>query len=628
MADPIPFYPYDEASALVRQQLDMLNERADATLEVANDTIGSLSHIDLPGEGTPPEYTLDAITNPTIVAPAKPVTNLFGDIDDITDPGFDDFLSLLRGLTLDPVPTYVPPFTNIDLPPAPAPIDTSGLPDRPTLNDVDVPDAPNPALPQEPSEIQINIPAAPVINLPTFTDIPVEFNAPNVNTVMQWDEPVYHSDVLDDVRATIRRWLAGGTGMTPEVETALFDRARDKLDTTALKRVQESFDTFAAKGWTLPPGTLVEQVNAAQQESQQAAADLASDILTKSAEWEQENLRQAVQQGIALEGVLIQQFENTAKRIFDAAKARLDADVAMYGQYVALFNAKQTARQILVAVFEAQLKAALAPLDVMKAELEAEQIKGQINETRARVYATKMEAIRSIVAIFEAKINAVKVKSDIERNKVEAYKVDVDAFAALLQARKTAFDAYESQMRGEAVKGQLLESFSRAFAATVEGITGSNNSKINFVRAQLEAIGVGVQKYTANLTAQRAKIEAQGETVRARASSYTADIQRYSAELGMNTETARLVQQLIELRLRNHLAYYEVQQKAYDAAMSRTIQRAEIAEHGLAAAGSMASQLAAGAMSAAHVQASLSGSGSASASNSASWNYNYSYDSE
>ena len=116
--------------------------------------------------------------------------------------------------------------------------------------------------------------------------------------------------------------------------------------------------------------------------------------------------------------------------------------------------------------------------------------------------------------------------------------------------------------------------------------------------------------------------------MRARAASFSADVQRFSAEIQMNTELARLVQQLTELRLRNNLAYYEVQQKAYDAAMSRTIQRAEIAEHGLAAAGSMASQLAAGAMSAGHVQASLSGSGSATASNSASWNYNYSYDEE
>lgn len=628
MADPIPFYPYDQAAGLVQSQLQMLNDRADQTLQVANSAIESLSHVDLPGEGTAPEYTLDQVHEPSIVEPALPATNLFGEVGDITEPTFEDFQNLINQLDLIAIPTYTPPITSLDIPAPPAPIDTSGAPERPTLNDVTVPDDPNVAIPGAPDEIALNIPVTPVINLPTFEDMEVTFDTPNVNTVMQWDEPTYQSDTLDDIKGTIRRWLAGGTGMTPEVEAALFDRARDKLDTTAQKRVQESFDTFAAKGWTMPPGMLVEQVNAAQQESQQSAADLASDILSKSAEWEQENLRQAVQQGIALEGMLIQQFENVARRVFDASKARLDADVQMYGAYVSLFNARQSARQILVAVFEAKLKAALAPLDVMKAELEAEQLKGQLNETRARIYATKMEAVRAIVSIFEAKVNAARVKSDVERNKIDAFKADVDAFAAILQARKTAFDAYEAQMRGEGVKGQIVESYARAFAATVEGINGSNNNKINYVRAKIEAITTGVQKYTARLTAQREAIAAQAEAVRARASSFSADVQRFSAEIQMNTELARLVQQLAELRLRNNLAYYEVQQKAYDAAMSRTIQRAEIAEHGLAAAGSMASQLAAGAMSAGHVQASLSGSGSATASNSASWNYNYSYDEE
>jgi hypothetical protein len=628
VADPTPFYPYDQAAALVTAQIEMLNARADSTLEVANDAIDALSNVDLPGEGTAPEYTLEQVRAPTIVEPAPPATNLFGEIDDITEPLFEDFQNLLSSLDLLAIPTYTPPITTLDIPPPPAPIDTSGAPDRPTLNDVTVPDDPNVAIPGPPDEIQINVPARPVIVLPTFEDEPVTFDTPNVNTVMQWDEPTYHSDTLDAIKATIQRWLAGGTGMTPEVETALFDRARDKLDTSAMKRVQEAFDTFAAKGWAMPPGMLAEQVNIAQQEAQQMAADLATDILTKSAEWEQENLRQAVSQGIALEGVLIQQFENVAKRVFDAARARLDADVQMFGAYVSLYNARQAGRQILVAIFEAKLKAALAPLDVMKAELEAEQLKGQLNETRARIYATKMEAVRAIVSIFEAKVNAARVKSEVERNKIDAFKADVEAFAAILSARKTAFEAYEAQMRGEGVKGQIVESYARAFAATVDGINGSNNSKINFVRAKIEALTAGVQKYTARLTAQRDRIAAQSEAVRARASSYTADVQRFSAELGMNTELARLVQQLAELRLRNNLAYYEVKQKAYDAAMARTIQRAEIAEHGLAAAGSMASQLAAGAMSAGHVQASLSGSGSASASNSASWNYQYNYDAE
>jgi len=628
VVDTIPFYPYDDAAALVKTQIDLLNERADSTLDVANAAITELSNIQLPDDATPPEYRLDGVNNPSIVRPTSPATNLFGEVGTLEEPDLDTFQDLFGQLDMLAIPDYTPPITTLDIPNPPSPIDTGGAPSRPVPNDVTVPDDINPAIPGAPDELQINDIATPGINLPTFADIDVQFEGNEVNTVLSWAEPTYHSDTLDALRATILRWLAGGTGMTLEVEATLFDRARDKLDTTALQAEQNAFDTWASKGWAMPPGMLTEQVNVAQQQAAQGANDLAADILTKSAEWEQENMRQAVTQGIAEEGMLIQQFENVAKRIFDASKARLDADVQLFGQFVALYNAKQTGRQILVSIFDAKLKAALAPLDVMKAELEAEQLKGQINETRARVYATKMEAVKAIVSIFQARVEAAKAKSEVEKNKIDAFKADVEAFAAILTARKTAFDAYDSQMRGETAKGQIVEAYARAHAATVEGINGTNNAKINVVRARIEALGAGVNKYTAKLTAQRDIIGAQGEAVKARASSFSADVQRFSAEIGMNTELARLVQQLTELRLRNNLAFYEIKQKAYDAAMSRALQRTEIAEHGLAAAGGMAAQLAASTMAAGHVQASVSGSGSASSSGSVSTSFNHNFDDE
>jgi len=317
---------------------------------------------------------------------------------------------------------------------------------------------------------------------------------------------------------------------------------------------------------------------------------------------------------------LIQQFENVAKRIFDAARARLEADVSLFGQFVSLFNARQAGREILVRVFEGRLKAALAPLDVYKAQLEAEQLKGNVNETTARVFATRMEAVRTIVAVFQAKVDAAKVKGDAERNKIEIYKAQIEGFATVLQARKTAFDAYESQMRGEGIKGQIVESYARAFAATVDGINGANNARVAVIRAKLEAIQAGVAKFAALVNAQRDRIAAQSESIRARAASFGADVQRFSAELGMNTELARLTLSLAELRLRNNLGYFEIQVREYDSAMTRNIERARVTVQALSSAGSMASQLAAGAMSAQHVQASLSGSGSASASNSVSTN--------
>ena len=72
-----------------------------------------------------------------------------------------------------------------------------------------------------------------------------------------------------------------------------------------------------------------------------------------------------------------------------------------------------------------------------------------------------------------------------------------------------------------------------------------------------------------------------------------------------------------------------MQLKEYEAKMQKAIQEANIALESAKAMGQYTAQLAAGAMSAAHVSASISGSGSASTSRSTSdsksesHNYNY-----
>ena len=84
-----------------------------------------------------------------------------------------------------------------------------------------------------------------------------------------------------------------------------------------------------------------------------------------------------------------------------------------------------------------------------------------------------------------------------------------------------------------------------------------------------------------------------------------------------------------DMNTRTNIAYAEMQISEYTAKMSNAVQQAQIALDAAKALGQYTAQLAAGAMSAAHVSASISGSGSASSSdsrsNSTSTSHNYNY---
>lgn len=622
-----PPWVYQQPAQIVISQIDKMTDRATSSLALAQASMNALGQVSLdPETSAPPQIELPNLPGTGIARPDKPSIVALGTVDPFNKPVFAEFQNLYAQLDavtagLPEPGDFTPSVDGIVIPSAPAPISVGAAPVRPELVDPTLPDAPVFTIPTLDPLLTLNLPAFVMPAFPTFTDMPVEFDGAEPNPVLAWAEPTYQPTLLNELTARIRQCLAGGTGMTPEVEAALFDQARAREDMTALKRTQEAFDTWSGRGFTMPPGMLAEQVNAVQQENQLTANDRARDVLAKSAEWEQQNLREAVQQGIALETQLINQFENTAKRAFDAQRIRVESEIAIFQAHVSLFNARQAARQMLVEVFRARMQEVTARLDAYKAQVDAEQAKAQVNESMVRAYTARIEALKGVVAIFQARIEAAKVQSDMERNRVEAYKADVDAYSALVDADKKRFDAYEAQVRGEAAKAGVIEAEARAFAATVEAQTSSGNVKIAAIRGKIDAIGAAVQKFTAESGAERDRTSAQASAIQAKAQAFSADAQRYVAELGANTEETRLAITVTESRLRNQLAYYETRVREYDQAMNRLIERGRVIVSALSAGGNMAAQLAAGAMSAMHVQASLSGSGNASTS----WGNSYSY---
>lgn len=634
-ADPPPWV-YQQPAQIVMDQIDKMSDRATDSLNNALSIMNQLSGISLGDEGTaPPDLAFPNIPGSGIARPTPPGTLALGTIDPFQIPDFVEFQDLytqLDAIVSDlPEPgDFEPSVDGIVIPAPPSPIATGDAPTRPELVDPAIPDAPVFTIPSMDALLPLNLPTFVMPDFPTFTDMPVDFDGVEPNPVIAWVEPTYQPTVLNEIADRIRTCLAGGTGMTPEVEAALFDQARGREDTTALKRTQEAFDTWAGKGFMMPPGMLVEQVNTVQQENQLNANDRARDVLAKSAEWEQQNLREAVQQGIALETQLINQFENTAKRAFEVQRVRVESEIALFQAHVSLFNAKQAARQVLVAVFQAKMQEVTARLDAYKAQVDAAQATAQVNESIVQAYTARIEALKSIVDIFQARIQAAKVQSDMEANKVQMYKTDVDAYSARINADKALFDAYEAQVRGEAAKATIVESEARAFAATVEAQTSNGNVKIAAIRGKIDAITAAVSKFGALTGAERDKIGAQATAITAKAQAFSADASRYTAELAANTEETRLAITIAESTLRNQLAYYETRVREYDAAMNRLIERGRVIVSALAAAGNMAAQLSSGAMSAMHVQASLSGSGNASTgwSNSYSYSENHNFEDE
>lgn len=602
---------YDRPYTIVNAEINDMAARADAGIATANAVISQLASIDLDIMERPPTYsggTIGAVPASTVAAPDP---TKFGDIGDFNDPGFEELDIAADDIDID-VGNFIAPYA-LQRPQSPGPIDTSGEPVKPDFGTAVVPEFDvDTTVPPLQALDEIVVPEFEIPTMPTFTSVAPEYSIAPPVTELQWTEPTYASELLDDVRSRVSTMLQGGTGLPAAIEQALFGRARSREDVLALKSEQDAFEAYAAKGFAMPPGMLVKQVQAIQEDNRLKTSAINRDILIKATDVEIENLRFAVGQGIALEQLLINAFQNAAQRAFEAARFRVEADIRLHDSMVAAFNARMQAHQIEAQVFEARIRGEVAKLDAQRLRLEGLRVRGELNQQKVAIFNAMIEAVKNRIQAFTARMEGVKAQSDIIRGNIEAYRADVSAYSEKLQARKVAFDAYETAARVEAAMAQGNESAARAFAATVQAQEARANVRIQVIRARIEALQTAVQKYLARVQGEQASISAQRDAITATAAAYSAEMQRVSAEIGRDTAGRQLEISRQEAMLRNGLAYYEIQIREYDAMMTRIIESARVQVSALDSAGRSASQLAAGAMAAINVSASLSGSANVS----------------
>jgi archaellum component FlaC len=618
---------FDIPASAVTTNLSIMNGRADDMIGLATSVINNLSNITVDPEPATPIADLPDIVIKPVIAPTKPSNNdMFGTVPNFVTPSFDDLWATL-GFSLSDVDITVPPFEStvgaLTFPTAPPPIDTSGQPTKPTLDTVTIPTLIDPTMPVLSDLTDLVIPDFIFPTLPTFDDTAPTFDAVAPSTYLDYTEPTYSSEVLADIKSRLRTQLAGGTGIPAAVQQALFDKARSREMFTALEAEQAAFDTFAARNFSMPPGMLVAQVNAAREKSRLAQNDLERAVLIKATDAEIENLKQAVVQGMAYETLLHNYINNVAQRSFEAAKAHLDAGIALYNAQAAIFTARSSAYGVFAQVFKIKTDAELAKLEVFKAEIQGEIAKGQVNEQKVRQYEAQVKAIATIIEVFKAKMHGAQVQSEVVKSQIEGYKADVEAYDVILKARKTAFDAFESEAKGVQAQASALEAEARAYAATVGAQEARSNVKIKYIEARIQGIDASLKKFVAQIEAERDQVQAVLDSIRARTAAFTADVGRYTAEIDGATKAELASLQVQESRLRNNLAYFETLMHEYDARLGRVLQQTTLKVEGLKSAGQITSTLGAGAMAAIHVQAGISGSGNASDTNNYSVIHNF-----
>lgn len=611
------------------QQLDAIAKQYNANLSASLSAIGAVK-VDPVDAPTPlklprtPTPSVNMGSMPELDVPALKIPDALGSVD---------IDSLLSGLDID----------TADIPEAPEPIPFS-VPDAPTLTavqapdrpsidtTVDIPDAPALTMPDMEALEQISLPTFEFPTLPDFDGKP-----PNANDIVvpdvfiNWAEPEYKSEVLDELIVQIKAMMGGGTGLPTAVENALFARTRERQSYETERAVQEAVDVWASRNFSMPPGMLVRQTNAIREQGQLKAAELNRDVMIESAKWEIESIRFAVQQGIALEQMIQNLFENTAKRLFEVARFHAESKINIFNAQINLFNAQNAAFDTLAKVYRTKLDGAIAKLTAYKTAIDGQVALGQINQQKVDVFRAKLDAVQSNVEVYKAMMSGAKVRADVIKNQFDAYRSEIMAFSEQVGAEKIKFDAYEAQVKAESSKVDMYEAQSRAYASTVQAVANKSDIQAKSAQLKMEAARTKVTKFLADVDAYKASLQASLSEVQFVTNAYSAQVDAWKSKASAGVAEAEMQSRFADMNTRTNIAQAEMQISAYQAKIQKAVEEAKVALESAKAVGQYTAQLAAGAMSAAHVSASISGSGSSSVgrtssqseSYSESHNYNY-----
>lgn len=421
--------------------------------------------------------------------------------------------------TLTPIAQPVRP--SIALPTAPA---------RPTLPTM--PEAPdfNALAPEPVTFLSLNLPSLPTITLPTLTATRPEFNAPVLSQAgWEFTPEQYTSALLAKIQGRVSTWLDGQEALPAAIERALFDRGRARIDVEADEAVEQAWDDFASRGFSAPPGMLAGRIDTIRFNADKQRAEFNNAATIKSFDEALANLRLAVSSGIQLEGVTINLHIEEQRLLLASAQNLRDTGIAVLNASISEFNALMQGYQVDAQVLETRLKAELSKLDVMRLQIEAEKLKGEINEQSVRAYTAQWEAVRSAANIYESQVRAMGAQAEVLKIPIEIFSEETKAFEALWNAHGKEWDGYRAAVEADGNKAVVYRALTEAHSARIQGVVAYGGLKLDQERLRMQAHGQDIEAYKASmlrlsqlLDVDKTRLSAVGQKVAAQATIYRA----------------------------------------------------------------------------------------------------------
>lgn len=594
--------------SLVTERFGMAHDYADRTFNVA---LGYLE-MSSPGIGfswdQPPAIDLGSPAGISGLAPVVPTSPDITPISVVraefpfAPPEMEDYT--ITPLDVPDFAVALPDFYIPAPPDTPVPTFTQSPPEEaeiiiPSLDEI-------PDLPLLPTLREILPPDEPVFSLPEFTATMPTADLTPPEPVYSWNEAEYNSEFNELLKAKITDGIVnGGTGLLPEVEQAIYDRAATRLDLEAQKNELLALNDFASRGARIPQGALVARLSEAQMQNLLAREDLTRDILIKSADMAYQYATFIIDKGLELEKEFMTLFNSVQQRAFEASKVTLDFLIQEYDIRVKAYSAQLEGYKTEAEIFRARLQAEIAKADLYKATIEGRRLSLEMQSLTVDLYGKQLAAIETMSRIYTAKMEGAKVQAEINAIRIERFKAFVEAYKAQVDGVTAEYNLYQAQITGEAEKAKMYAYQVEGYGKVVEAFKTRSEIDISVLDARLKKSQGEIDIFNAQLEKYKTDVNANVADAEIQAKSEGLKLQVFDGEVKKFTSVVSALIDSYRAEAAVAVSNADVQTRYGEMLARIETAKAEIAAELIKAKAQVASQLSAAALSSVSAGANL-----------------------
>lgn len=332
-------------------------------------------------------------------------------------------------------------------------------------------------------------------------------------------------------------------GLPVAVEEAMRSRAFAVEDRLAFQAEQQAQTEWLARGFTLPGGALAAQVSAVRQQNRDKKLALQREIYIETAKLKLETLWKSIEVGANLEFRYHDTWLKAQQLAVETALAQLKAYESTLTAAIQAFSAKIEGWRTELSIASELIKIEIAKTDYNKGLVDIEKARVDASQAEVQAYKILVDSAKSRVDVYDAKVRAYVGQVNGLMQVYEGYKAEVQAYAAGVQGYSARWQAYESQVKGaladqEGFKGEVMafQAETQAYQAAWQGFSArlqAEGARAGIYQSQAQAYAAQAQGNEAAWRGYAAAVQgevAKQESFRSQVQAFAGEVQAWAAQ--------------------------------------------------------------------------------------------------